>query len=267
MLKQRILTASVLALLALGAVLTLSVVGFGMLLLFIALLCAWEWAALAGLAAGRRWGYCGLLLLLILALWPVSAHPALAVAGLVPVLVAWCIFAVRLLQPHGSVPALNPISTAVVGLIALSAAWLALTSLRQAAGPGPVLFLLLLIWAADTGAYFAGRRWGQRKLAPKISPGKTWEGVWGAAAAVLGLALMGAVLLDVGTRWPLLLLISLVTAGFSILGDLLESLLKRQCGLKDSSTLLPGHGCVLDRLDSLIAAAPVFFLGWHGLLP
>ena len=134
--------------------------------------------------------------------------------------------------------------------------------LRNEFGPGYVLFLLLLIWVADIGAYFAGRRWGRRKLAPAISPGKTWEGVWGAAAAALVFALVGAVVLGVGcalarrswrSAWS--------TVGFSIVGDLFESMLKRQRGVKDSGSLLPGHGGVLDRLDSLTAAAPVFLLG------
>ena len=124
------------------------------------------------------------------------------------------------------------------------------------------MFLLMLIWVADIGAYFAGRRWGRRKLAPTISPGKTWEGVWGAAAAAAAFALVGAAVLGVGSRWPGFVAVCMVTVVFSIVGDLFESMLKRQRGVKDSGSLVPGHGGVLDRLDSLLAAAPVFLLGW-----
>lgn len=265
MLKQRVITASILALLALWAVLKLPVAGFGGLLLGITLLCAWEWAALAELTTHRRWIYCGLMGLLIVSLWPVTAHAGLAAALLIPIFIAWCGATFWLLRSDRPPPVISSAMAAAAGLAALSAAWLALMGLRQAAGPGLVLFLLALIWAADTGAYFAGRRWGQRKLAPRISPGKTWEGVGGAAVAVLAFGLIGVGWLEPGPRWPGFLALCLVTAGCSIAGDLFESLLKRQRGLKDSGALLPGHGGILDRLDSLIAAAPVFFLGWQGL--
>ena len=102
-------------------------------------------------------------------------------------------------------------------------------------------------------------------MAPAISPGKTWEGVWGAAAAALAFALIGAAALGQGSRWPWFVAVCMVTVGFSIVGDLFESIMKRQRGLKDSGALLPGHGGVLDRVDSLTAAAPVFLLGLHGM--
>jgi phosphatidate cytidylyltransferase len=150
-------------------------------------------------------------------------------------------------------------------MVVLIAPWVAFMGLRSEFGPGYVLFLFLLVWAADVGAYFAGRRWGQHKLAPAISPGKTWEGVAGASAATLILALLGAALLDESVRWPTFVVVCLITAGFSIAGDLFESMIKRQCGVKDSGSLLPGHGGVLDRVDSLTAAAPVFLLGLYGI--
>lgn len=123
-------------------------------------------------------------------------------------------------------------------------------------------FLLMLIWIADIGAYFTGRHWGRIKLAPKISPGKTREGVYG--------ALVGALLSGVVLAWwqglsiqqaPFAILLCILAALFSVAGDLFWSMLKRLRGVKDSSNLLPGHGGMLDRIDSLTAAAPVFLLG------
>lgn len=266
MLKQRVFTASLLALFTLWVVLKLPAAGFGAVLLVVTLLCAWEWADLAGLPMRHRGWYCGCLLLVLLGLWPLAGDAAVVAGVLLPVFVAWCgvlLWLAYYAQPQPGQT--RPVAVAVTGVVALAAAWLALLGLRHAFGPGLVLFLLMLIWVADIGAYFAGRRWGRRKLAPVISPGKTWEGVWGAAAAALVFSVAGAVVLDVGARWPGWVVLSLVTVGFSIGGDLFESLLKRQRGLKDSGSLLPGHGGVLDRLDSLIAAAPVFFLGWYGL--
>jgi phosphatidate cytidylyltransferase len=121
---------------------------------------------------------------------------------------------------------------------------------------------LFLIAFADSGAYFGGRQWGKRKLAPAVSPGKTWEGVFSAFAASTLVALAAAWLFGLaGNLWPAFVVLSLVTVVFSILGDLTESMFKRQAGMKDSGTLLPGHGGVLDRIDSITAAAPVFVVG------
>jgi phosphatidate cytidylyltransferase len=124
------------------------------------------------------------------------------------------------------------------------------------------LFVLLLIWAADTGAYFAGSRWGRRKLAPRISPGKSWEGLFG--GLFLSLLIAAAAVPVLNLAWwqlPQLLMLVMVTVLVSIAGDLFESLMKRHAGAKDSSHLIPGHGGVLDRIDSLLAALPVFVLG------
>jgi phosphatidate cytidylyltransferase len=122
------------------------------------------------------------------------------------------------------------------------------------------MYALLLVWVADSGAYFAGRALGKRKLAPRVSPGKTWAGFWGGLIACAALALCVA-----WWRPPSALLIwlalAVVVAAYSVVGDLTESLGKRFAGLKDSGTLIPGHGGVLDRFDSLLAAAPVLALG------
>lgn len=151
----------------------------------------------------------------------------------------------------------------LLGAGQLIVAWLAIMDIHRGSSQGPtlVLFVLILIWAADSGAYFAGRAFGRHKLSPQVSPGKTWEGVAGGLlAAILWAWIFHA---TVGSNLPLgaFVLLSLVTAVVSVGGDLWESLLKRQAGLKDSGTLLPGHGGVLDRIDSLIAAAPLFAMG------
>lgn len=267
MLKQRVITASVLALITLWVVLKLPPVGLGAALLAVVLLCAWEWADLANWAQPRdRLLYGGLALAPILAVWPLAGQAAVVAGLMLPAFAAWC-YVLRWLWRYAGQPERRdrPLVVGMAGIVALVAAWLALMGLRHEFGPGYVLFLLMLIWVADIGAYFAGRRWGRRKLAPAISPGKTWEGVWGAAAAALAFALVGAAMLGVGSRWPGFVAVCMVTIGFSIVGDLFESMLKRQRGVKDSGALLPGHGGVLDRLDSLIAAAPVFLLGCYGL--
>jgi phosphatidate cytidylyltransferase len=133
--------------------------------------------------------------------------------------------------------------------------------LHREYGPGYVILLFLLIWGADTGAYFAGRAFGKHKLAARVSPGKTWEGVFGGMLLALTVALGATQWLEpAGQLVPFLVLVA-VTVAISVLGDLAESLFKRIADVKDSGGLLPGHGGVLDRIDSLTAAAPVFTLG------
>lgn len=150
------------------------------------------------------------------------------------------------------------------GAILLLVAWLSLVRLHQSGewGPERLLFLFVLIWTMDSLAYFAGRRWGRRRLSPQVSPGKTWEGFLGGLAGAL-LCTLAVMWTDWFAELPpwLLLALCLVTAAISVAGDLFESLLKRQQAMKDSGGLLPGHGGVLDRVDSLLAAAPVFLCG------
>lgn len=267
MLEQRVITATTLATLIIWAVLKLPVAGFGLMVLVVILLGAWEWGRLAGLNETRdRLLYGGLVLALILALWPLVGSAAFVGGLLAPVLAGWC-GAVGWMWRYALNPNRpdRPLLIGVAGLVVLVPPWVALVALREEYRAGHVLFLLMLIWIADIGAYCAGRRWGRRKLAPAISPGKTWEGVWGAAAAALVFALIGAAVLGMGPRWPGFVAVCMVTVGFSIAGDLFESMMKRQCGVKDSGSLLPGHGGMLDRIDSLTAAAPAFLLGLYGM--
>lgn len=147
------------------------------------------------------------------------------------------------------------------GMLTLIPAWTALVSLHASQnGVVKLLFLLALIWAADIGAYFAGKGFGKHKLAPEVSPGKTWEGVAGGTCALILISLLG-VWVVLPAQGYALILICLLTGWLSIVGDLSESLFKRQAGVKDSGRLLPGHGGVLDRIDSLTAALPAFWLG------
>jgi phosphatidate cytidylyltransferase len=162
---------------------------------------------------------------------------------------------------------------AVVGWLVLIATWVAVVAL-QTRSPGVLLAMMAIVWIADTAAYFAGRRFGRRKLAPSISPGKTWEGVYGALAAVAIYALLLVPLAAAaGYTRPLdaiaaaiWVALTLLLTGLSIIGDLFESQLKRQRGVKDSGAILPGHGGVLDRIDALTAAMPPAALIAHHLL-
>ena len=152
----------------------------------------------------------------------------------------------------------------VAGYLVLIPAWLSIVLLLQHAGPAYVLLLMLLVWGADIGAYFSGRRFGRNKLAPRVSPGKTWEGLIGALLVSIIISLVAFEFLEISSILHTnLLILCLVMVLISILGDLVESMFKRMADVKDSGGLLPGHGGVLDRIDSLTAAAPVFTLGLY----
>lgn len=149
-----------------------------------------------------------------------------------------------------------------IGWFVLFSAWMFLTKLRAYFGPAAVLYFLILIWAADIAAYFVGKKWGVEKLAPIISPGKTVQGMYGA----IGSGVVCGIILALYYDYPMMIatdftLLSVLTVLVSIYGDLFFSLVKRRNGVKDSGTLLPGHGGVLDRIDSVIAAAPFYYAG------
>jgi phosphatidate cytidylyltransferase len=166
---------------------------------------------------------------------------------------------------HGRWRPFSPVLQAATGWLALIPAWVALVQVR-AASPNLVLAMLAVVWVADSAAYFTGRAFGKRRLAPGISPGKTWEGVWGAwlAVTLYGLVVWRLAGPEACARlcWLIGALALWGMLGASILGDLFESLLKRQAGLKDSGRLLPGHGGILDRIDGLNAALPLAALIW-----
>jgi len=259
-LKQRLLTAAVLVPLLLAAMFLLPNVLWAFVVLVPAALGAVEWSRLAGLSRNRLGAFVlavvGSGLAVLFVQWRLPAHTANVAAWLFLLsLIFWALVAPAWLYFKWRVS-----SRAVLfltGWILLLPAWLALVLLQRS--PMLLLMLLAVVWIADTAAYFAGRRFGRRKLAPQISPGKTWEGVIGAAIAVLAYGFaIGFILQPDATlydRAGLLVFIAVLTA-FSIIGDLFESWIKRQAGAKDSGALLPGHGGVLDRIDSLTAAMP-----------
>ena len=266
MLKQRIITAAWLVPLALLGLFGLEGGAFALFIAAIVLIAAWEWTNLAGLSApvGRLLGVAGLAALMALcwvtgavqAIWPLW----LGALGWLVNLYWVTGYPARGQQWQSSAMRL------AMGLWVLLPTWVGFSMLRDS-GAVWLLFVLLLVWGADIGAYFVGRACGRRKLAPRVSPGKSWEGVAGGLAVTALLALGVATWQGLGVSGGLLLLgITLVVTLASVLGDLLESMLKRHRGIKDSSALLPGHGGVLDRVDSLTAAVPLFALLHGGLL-
>ncbi|MBU3069629.1 phosphatidate cytidylyltransferase [Aestuariicella sp. G3-2] len=267
MLKQRVITAIGLALLFLGVLFYLSVIGFAIAIALVVLLASWEWANMAGLKAqGQRLLYVlGVGVAMALTGWYVDfwAGDVLDGSSVRTVLLVACTWwAVALLwvqgYPSSSVLWAHPLVKMVMGLLVLVPTWLSLVFLRgEPSGEWLILLVVLVVVCADIGAYFSGKTFGKRKLAPEVSPGKSWEGFWGGFICCLLLALI--VGFTFGGGWLLLAVIA-PTALASVLGDLLESMVKRQRGLKDSGQLLPGHGGILDRVDSITAAAPVFSL-------
>ncbi|MEW8508793.1 MAG: phosphatidate cytidylyltransferase [Candidatus Thiodiazotropha sp.] len=262
MLKQRVITALILAPLVVAAVLLLPNGYIALIMGLVVAVGGFEWARLSGIGEQYlRMAYVVLLLACLAAIFVFL--PPSWVPGIILISVAWWLTAVWRLanyHPERQRPVRMPVR-AVEGLVVLIPAWLALVSLHRVpeTGPGLLLFVLILIWSADVGAYFAGRRWGKHKLAPRVSPGKTREGVYGAIAGSLICGLFLAAWLGGGlVHAVLIVLICMVTTLASVVGDLFESLIKRQQGVKDSGSLLPGHGGMLDRIDSITAAVPVF---------
>lgn len=274
MLKQRVITALIMMLVLLPALFNASPLPFcGLALLMIAA-GAWEWGRLVGYGGRTALAVGALCAAMCLASWYAGwldqKMPLLwGVAGGL-----WVLLGAGMLR--GGVAAWSALPRGlrlVGGLLALWVAWLAVAQARVI-GINYLLSVMALVWAADIAAYFAGRALGERfskvKLAPTISPGKSWEGVWGGMLGVLVLACLwrwadvaNAVavpslysLLYVRAWW-LMLVAVLFMAAMSVVGDLVESLIKRSAGVKDSSGLLPGHGGVLDRLDALLPTLPL----------
>jgi len=270
-LAQRVVTGSLLAAVVAAATLLLPSVWFAVLIAAFALVGAWEWSGMAGWpSAGQRLVYCVASMPVLLgAGWLLQSQGgawAVLLAGLVWWLVA-LVWVVRFQQGQ-KVDAMNvPLVRLLVGWLILVPAWAAMVHLHSALASGPwlVLYLVFLIAIADSAAFFVGRRLGSRRLASNVSPGKSLEGVAGALLATTLFAIAAGLAFR---SVPLLgfVVVSLITTLVSILGDLSESVFKRRAGLKDSGSIVPGHGGILDRIDSYTAAAPIFVLGcfWQG---
>ena len=267
MLMQRVLTALVLLPLLLAAVWFLPTPWLYLVFAGIGLLIAWEWSALMKLAGAARYGYVVLTAVLLAAAWLLRDHwYGFSAASLL-----WWAYAAILVRGYPAnfaTRAPRPATMALIGQLLILPTILALAVLHsEHSGPLRLLYVFFLIFAADTGAYFAGRRFGRRKLAPSVSPGKSVEGAIGGLLLCAVWALSGGVWVffgghfEVSARLAAFVLLSLLVAVVSILGDLSESLFKRAAGVKDSGNILPGHGGILDRTDSLLAAAPLMALG------
>lgn len=264
-LPQRVASALVLAGVVATAVVWLPTAGLAAFLHVLLLVAAYEWAKLAGVDSRLGWvGYAALLSALVVTLWLL---PSLRYLALMVAYVFWLMTAstVVVFYPATADAARRQVFQLPAGVIAIVGAWLALVVLHESKGPGFVVWLLAAIAAADTGAYFAGRRFGKRKLAPKVSANKTWEGLAGGCLAVLAWAVGGALVLP-GAPLAWLGAAVAVLVG-AIFGDLFESVLKRLRGVKDSGHIIPGHGGLLDRIDGVLAAAPLFTLYALAALP
>ena len=275
MLLTRVITALAILPVVLGMLFYASPAVWGLFMLAIALVACWEWSRMCSLSGTGQAAYLvasgavgAFLWLLYLRLVP-GNFVAMAMTGFIIATVFWVVGA-----PYWLANKLRPSPSmcAVAGWIVAWPAWLAFVVLRDTS-PWILLALAALVWVADIAAYFAGKRFGRRKLAPAVSPGKTWEGVYGAIAGVVVYGLVLAWIASTretplthifgnGAAFEVIVaMIALVAV--SVIGDLFESWMKRGAGLKDSSNLLPGHGGVLDRIDALTSTLPVAALALY----
>lgn len=274
MLKYRLITALILIPVVIGALFLLPPVGFAIVTLVVCMLAALEWGQLAGFASRsqRIWLaiLCGFLLISMLLSLPAYQHSAHLPQVSVPLWLSmgWWIAALLLVLTYPRSAAVwrnSHLLRIIFGILTIVPFFWGMVALRQYGyeqdhniGAWWLLYVMLLVWGADSGAYMFGKLFGKHKLAPKVSPGKTWEGLIG------GLLTSALISWLFGRYAPLdiipeiLLICSVAAALASVLGDLTESMFKREAGIKDSGHLIPGHGGILDRIDSLTAAVPVF---------
>ena len=261
MLLKRILTALILIPLAIATLLYLPSLSFRYLTIFIVFGAAWDWARLIGVESKKN---CFLysFFIILMCLFSTTLRDVVVLG----VACAWwmiaCLF-ILFHSPEKSAWQAHRFEQSVMGVIVLVPCWLAINFIRQQSdGTYALLFLFAVVWSADTAAFFVGRKWGKHFMAPRVSPGKSWEGIAGAcffSSIVVGAGLWWSHVPS--GLWPWAFVLCWITIGFAVIGDLFESLMKRAAGVKDSGRLLPGHGGVLDRIDSLTAAAPVFAFG------
>ncbi len=261
MLRQRVITGLIALAVLLVVLFVMPALAVKVVIAALILAGAWEWSGFLKLQSnGARLGYVGLMAALLAAV--VGLADERIVEMIFEAALAWWL--VALLWVFMFPTPIPRIAGWICGALVLIPTYVAIISLYTLQ-PSLLLFVLVIVWAADIGAYFAGKKFGRVKLAPNISPGKTWEGV-------IGGLFLAAVLVLLSSRWLetdliVLLPFCLSVAIISIIGDLTVSMFKRDAGIKDSGRLFPGHGGVLDRIDSVTAAAPLFALGvsWMGL--
>jgi len=276
--KQRLITALILAPLMIGGIFFLPIEQFAYFIGFIVTVAAWEWANLSGYESPvARIAYAAVIAVVL----AVTAYLMNSYAEIHRIILAlgaaWWLLACVLVVQYPKQVSLwqaKPVR-AILGLFVLIPMWVGFMTLKsQPYSALIIVYVMLLIWGADTGAYFAGKTWGNKKLAPNVSPGKSWAGFWGGLATTGLIAVIFSLCVNQWLRpmmiedFALLAVMTFITAIISVMGDLVESMMKRQRGIKDSSQLLPGHGGVLDRIDSMASAVPVFaffmlLFGWQ----
>lgn len=266
MLKYRLLTAFLMGPLILWAIYVLPENLFAIFSLVLVSLGAWEWSVFAGwLKPFQRKLFFAVNVVIFIAVLLLQNFE-LNLAIIAASLLWWAICIPLLLSfpfKNGSLFHSRNVKT-LIGITLLLGTLVSMVLIRNNPGYGSefVLYIILIIWFADSGAYFAGRALGKNKLIPNVSPGKTWEGVAGAIVATLIVATISINLLNIPSSQSMIfILVTLVTVVYSIVGDLSESMFKRMANIKDSGSLLPGHGGILDRIDSLMSALPVFYAG------
>jgi len=281
MLKLRVITALILFPLAVSAILLLPEPAFAAFVAFIVLLGAYEWAGFARFPSVlAKMAYVLIAAVIIFSVWLMNFVLPASVMNYIAL--GFWLLAVILLggyPDHFKFWRSTNLLVAITGLFLLTLTWYSLISIHSVkelvfaqttiSGPYLVLSVMMLVWIADTGAYFSGKHFGKNKLAPKISPGKTIEGVLGGLLlAIIVVCLFALYHGGSAQDYLYIIAISAVSVIFSVIGDLMESMYKRQAKIKDSSNLLPGHGGILDRIDSITAAGPIFFisLSWLYLL-
>lgn len=264
MLKQRIITAVILASVMIMSITYLPTQILGLILAAILSVAAWEWATCISCTHRQKILYVFSLLLCIFFCLGLLAKNSIFLIVLLGFL--WWQIALLLViqyQRHVNITISSKLLKAVIGGVILVPCWLSVMLLHaRSTGVILVLFLCFLIWLGDSAAYFAGKRFAKKKLACNVSPGKSWEGVYAALLIACILALNYIWYTGIAFHQAIFFMVlALFTLSFSIVGDLVESMFKRMAGVKDSGHILPGHGGVLDRIDSLTAAAPVFCVG------
>jgi phosphatidate cytidylyltransferase len=267
MIKQRLITAAILIPFVLLGILLLETKTLEGFIAIITVLAAWEWFGIIGVhdVIKRLIWVSGLCLLSIISIQYLSIGFIVSITSII-----WLLAAAVLIK-YGNDGLPNHLTTLfrqpgfgiASAVILLASFWIAAISLHDSQmGPQQLVYILVSVWLADTGGYIVGKKWGKKALAKAVSPNKTWEGVWGALTLT---TIWAIVAFEIGLGGSLSLqtwlLLTLSSVAMSIVGDLFESLFKRSHNIKDSGNLLPGHGGILDRIDSLIAAVPIFVAG------